>query len=300
MSMSDTDWPTSPLDAADVAFAALTSDPAPLSLDLDMFDSGDRLPRGVMALPALRDWLLAHPRAYTARDAVWRQLIRRARLCGPQWVIAAVGMAMPALRRYASQLSAGYRGDPDDIGAEILTGFLAALRDHVDLARPAPYAALCRAGWRAGHALRAQTGQLLPVEDVEHLAGPRTPRVPYGHPDVLVHRAVVLGILDQCDEQPYIDVRLGRRAIEPIAAQLGITADALRMRLNRIDPRITAALATGLLTGAVPPQPVHTLTAQAERRAALRAASRRRRHTNSSRRVTPTRHSLSGSCRRTN
>ncbi|MBM0255843.1 hypothetical protein [Micromonospora sp. 4G55] len=276
MSVSDTDWPASPLDAADVAFAALTSDPAPLSIDLDMFCPDDGLPTGVMALPAVRDWLLTHPRAYTARDVVWRELIRRARLCGPQWVIAAVGMAMPALRRYARQLSDGYRGDPDDIGAEILTGFLAALRDHVDVARPAPYAALCRAGWRAGHALRLQAGEFTPVEDVEHVTGPRTPRVPYGHPDVLVRRAVGLGILDVCDEQPYIDVRLGRRAVEPIAAGLGITVDALRMRLGRIDTRIAEALATGLLTGVASPQAADALAAQAERRTALRAASRRR------------------------
>ncbi|WP_435124464.1 hypothetical protein [Micromonospora tulbaghiae] len=276
MSVSDTAWPASPLDAADVAFAALTTDPAPLSIDLDMFGPDDGLPKGVMALSAVRDWLLAHPRAYTARDVVWRELIRRARLCGPQWVVAAAGMAMPALRRYARQLSAGYRGDPDDIGAEILTGFLAALRDHVDLARPAPYAALCRAGWRAGHALRLQDGEFTPVEDVEHVVGPRTPRVPYGHPDVLVRRAVGLGILDQCDEQPYIDVRLGRRAIEPIAAGLGVTADALRMRLGRIDTRIAEALAKGLLTGAASAQAADALASHAERRAALRAASRRR------------------------
>jgi hypothetical protein len=38
-----------------------------------------------MTLPALRDWLLRHPRprAYPARDAVWRELISRARLDGP-------------------------------------------------------------------------------------------------------------------------------------------------------------------------------------------------------------------------
>ncbi|MGS2618081.1 hypothetical protein ACVCAH_26680 [Micromonospora sp. LZ34] len=276
MSVSDTDWPASPLDAADAAFAALTSDPEPLSVDLDMFGPDDGLPTGVMALPALRDWLLARPRAYTARDVVGRELIRRARLCGPQWVIAAVGMAMPALRRYAGQLCAGYRGDPDDIGAEILTGFLAALRDHVDVARPAPYAALCRAAWRAGYALRRQAGEFTPVEDVDHVTGPRTPRVPYGHPDVLVRRAVGLGILDPDDEQPYIDVRLGRRAVEPIAAGLGITADALRMRLGRIDTRIADALARGLLTGVASLQAADALSARAERRAALRAASRRR------------------------
>ncbi|MFG1952440.1 hypothetical protein [Micromonospora sp. NPDC048830] len=276
MTASNIQWPDSPLDAADVAFGALTSDPEPLSIDCDVFGPDVGLPPGVMTLPAVRDWLLAHSRAFAARDAVWAEVIRRARLDGPRWVIGAVGMAMPALRRYTRQLCAGYRGDPDDVEAEILTGFLAALRDHVDLARPAPYAALCRAGWRAGYRLRQQAGEFTTVDDVEHVTGPRTPQVPYGHPDVLVSRAVGLGILDVCDEQPYIDVRLGRRAIEPIAARLGLTTDALRMRLGRIDTRIAEALATGLLTGVASPQAARQLSAQAERRAALRVASAQR------------------------
>jgi hypothetical protein len=165
-------------------------------------------------------------------------------------VIVAVGTAMPALRRYAGQLCAGYPGDAVDIDAEVLTGFLAALRDHVDLAKAAPYAGLCMTAWRAGWQLRLQQTHNQPVDDIEHIAvGARPPRVPYGHPDLLVARGVVLGVLDAVDEQPYIDVRLGRRGPEPIAAALGISVDALRMRLARIDVRLAAALASGLLTG---------------------------------------------------
>src|SRR5690242_18247698 len=185
MTASDTDWPDSPLDAVDTAFAALTCDPHPLSLDPTTLYRDTGLPAGVLALPALRRWLLEHPDAYPARDLVWRELIRRARLDGPAWVIAAVGMAMPALRRYAGQLCAGYPGDPADIDAEILTGFLSALRDRVDLVRDAPHAGLCRAAWRAGYALRRQAGEYTPVGDIEHVTGPRTPQVPYGHPDLL-------------------------------------------------------------------------------------------------------------------
>jgi hypothetical protein len=80
MSVSDTDWPASPLAAA---CAALTGEPAPRTLNLDDFDPALDLPGGVMTLPALREWLLRHPRAYPARDAVWRELISRARLDGP-------------------------------------------------------------------------------------------------------------------------------------------------------------------------------------------------------------------------
>lgn len=276
MTVSATDWPASPLDAVEAAFAALTGDPDPLSLDLDRLADqvGDdiRLPGGVVALPALRRWLLAHPRAYTARDVVWRELVRRARLSGPAWVIAATALAMPALRRYAGHLRAGWAGDPADLDAEILTGFLTALRDRVDLARPAPYAALCMAAWRAGHELRRRDGaEALPVENLERVTGPRTPKRPYGHPDLLVRRAVELGIIDPDDEQPYIDVRLGRRAIEPIAARAGLEPDTLRRRVARIDTRIAEALTAGLLTDIPTPQVRQDLARAAQRRQHIRA-----------------------------
>jgi hypothetical protein len=193
MTASATDWPDSILDAVDTAFAALTCEPAPLSLDLDKLGGspGDDkdTPAGVIALPALQSWLLRHPRAYAVRDAVWGELIRRARLDGPAWVVAATAMAMPALRRYAGQLRIGWSGDTHDLDAEILAGFLTALRDRVDLVRPAPYAALCKAAWRTGFELRRRNGaEAIPVENVEHVTGPRTPKLPYGDPDLLVRR----------------------------------------------------------------------------------------------------------------
>jgi hypothetical protein len=272
-----TDWPDSPLDAVDTAFAALTTGPDPLSLDLGqlagMSGHDNDVPHGVTALPALRRWLLTHPRAYTVRDTVWRELTRRARLDGPAWVIAATALAMPALRRYAGQLRTGWAGDAYDLDAEILTGFLTALRDRVDLTRPAPYAALCKAAWRAGFELRRRDGaEAIPVADVEHVTGPRTPKLPYGHPDLLVRRAVELGIVDACDERPYIDLRLGHRAIEPIAARLGLEVDTLRRRVERIDTRIAEALAAGLLSEVASPQVRQDLAEAAQRRQRIRAS----------------------------
>ena len=276
MTAPATDWPDSILDAVDTAFAALTGEPDPLSLDLDKLGvaSGDDndVPAGVVALPALQTWLLKHPRAYPMRDAVWRELIRRARLDGPAWVVAATAMAMPALRRYAGQLRTGWSGDAHDLDAEVLTGFLDALRDRVDLSRPAPYAALCKTAWRAGYELRRRDGaEAIPVGNLEHVTGPRTPNRPYGHPDLLIRRAVELGIIDPGDEQPYIDLRLGRRAIEPIAARLGLAVDTLRRRVERIDTRIADALAAGMLSDVVSADVQLVLTRQAEHRRQTRA-----------------------------
>ncbi|MEV4539310.1 hypothetical protein AB0J82_36610 [Asanoa sp. NPDC049518] len=279
---ADTDagrWPTSPFACVDTAFAALTNGPNPLAVDGDRFDKRLGLPTGQVTLPVLREWLTAHPGLPAARDAVWRDLIGRARLDGPAWVIAATAFALPALVGIAAELTrAGWTGDPDDVDAEVLAGFLSALRDRVDVTGPAPHRALCRAAWRAGLALVRQQRRFMTVDDVEAVASlpSHTPRPPWGHPDLLIRRAVVLGLIDACDEQPYIDVRLGHRAIEPIAARLGLAPDTLRRRLTRIDTRLAIALADGMLTGAPSPQARAELAAQARRRTHIRGARRRR------------------------
>ena len=232
-------------------------------------------PAGEVPLPALRDWLMAHPGAYAARDAVWRELIRRARLGKSEWVIAAVGMAMPALVAMAGALAAGYRGDPDDIDAEIVTGFLEGLRTTVDPAVDAPHASLCFAAWRAGRDLRLAQQEDLPVADIEHAAAEsRLPRPPYGHVDLLVHRAAALGLIDVEDVELYIDIRLGSRSgISPelTAEQKGVDYDALRMRLSRADTRIAWALARGILTGTASPEARDQLAQRQRHRAATRA-----------------------------
>ncbi|MDG4834144.1 hypothetical protein O7627_33305 [Solwaraspora sp. WMMD1047] len=324
MSESDPrdDWPASALQAADKAFAALTIDPEPLTLDCaalaaadvaasgtagsagagttasGTFDSGgpgtaasgvggttadgsgasatagvaSGLPAGEVPLPVLREWLMAHPSAYAARDAVWRELIRRARQGRPEWVIAAVGMAMPALVAMAGALAAGYDGDPADIDAEILTGFLEGLRGGVDPIRDAPHASLCFAAWRAGRDLRLAQQEYLLVDDIEQAAAAsRLPRHPYGHVDLLVYRAQALGLIDAEDVEPYIAIRLGRRTPELVAEAQGIDLDVLRMRLNRADTRLAWALDTGVLTGPFSPQVRDELAKRHDMRTRTRA-----------------------------
>ncbi len=101
--------------------------------------------------------LLLHPAtSASARNKVWAELIRRARAGEPARVVGLAGVAMPGLRRAAASLSAAWRGDAEDLQAEILTGFLAALRamDLDDLDRVPLASRLC---W-GGAAGRAQAG----------------------------------------------------------------------------------------------------------------------------------------------
>src|SRR5262245_43342146 len=130
--MSASAWSSSPLNAAQRAFELLVCQPAPLAFDARPFAG---LPDEIVSLDELRDLLLLPATRPPVRDAVWRELVTRARRDGPAWVVAAVGLAMPGLRRMAGLLAAGWRGDSADLDAELLTGFVERLR-RVDLDEP--------------------------------------------------------------------------------------------------------------------------------------------------------------------
>ncbi|MGC4851852.1 hypothetical protein ACLQ24_00285 [Micromonospora sp. DT4] len=274
---TSTAWPTSALSAAQTAFATLTRDPQPpLALDCAAFaDPAWGLPDGTVTLAELRSWMLGNPRQFDARDAIWREVLRRARQTGPQaaaWVIGAVGLAMPALLSHARTLGAGFRGDLDDLDSEIVSGFLAALRGDLDLSRTAPYAKLTMAAWRAGRALRADEGVYVPVPQMPETAGSQAPRELVQHPDLMVMRAAALDLIADEDAAAFIEVRLGNQRSETIAERLGISATALHHRLERASEILAAALRDGLLSGPVVRHNSQDDVAKAKKRARIRAA----------------------------
>ena len=123
----------SPLDSVDFAFRALIEGPAPLALDGRSIST--ELPQRRIPLDELKRAGAVAPLDRSChRDAAWAELVRRARHGGPSWVVGAVGVALPGLRRAAGRLTRGYHGDTADIDAEVLTGFLAAVRT-IDVAQ---------------------------------------------------------------------------------------------------------------------------------------------------------------------
>jgi hypothetical protein len=130
--MSTVDWPSSPLDAAQRAFILLVRPPTHVGFDGRGFAG---LPDEILPLDELRDLLLSPAASVEVRDAVWRELVVRARRDGPAWVVAAVGVAMPGLRRTAGLLAAGWRRDTDDLGSELIVGFVSRFKT-IDLDGP--------------------------------------------------------------------------------------------------------------------------------------------------------------------
>ncbi|MDX3110012.1 hypothetical protein [Nonomuraea angiospora] len=88
---------------AEHAFALLTRGPAPLSIDGAQLGHG--LPAGPIPVSELREMLL-HPSCSRAtRDHAWRHLIDQARTHRGAWMVAAVALAIPMLRRLITALA---------------------------------------------------------------------------------------------------------------------------------------------------------------------------------------------------
>jgi hypothetical protein len=124
--MDDHSASPEPFDAAETAFRLLCAGPQPLALHASKLAAG--LPDRPVPLDELRVLLLHPSTSARARNQVWAELIRRARAGDPEWTVGLAGVAMPGLRRAVGSLASAYRGDPADLQAEVLTGFLAAVR----------------------------------------------------------------------------------------------------------------------------------------------------------------------------
>ena len=231
---------SSPLDAADFAFHALTEGPAPLALDGRSVSA--ELPQRPVPLDELKRVLLRLSTGPAARDAAWEELVTRARRCGPSWVIGAVGVALPGLRRAAGRLTRGYHGDTADIDAEVLTGFLAALQT-VDLAQPRIALRLCWAAYRAGARFRYADAALAdrPADPVSPAAPPR----PWGHPDFVLADAVAKKVIKAGEAELIARTRMEDLRLEDAARELGISYAAVKMRRLRAERRLADAIRSG-------------------------------------------------------
>jgi hypothetical protein len=223
-------------------------------------------------LSDLRAWMLDHPDQHAALDTIWRELIGRARRLGGDWLIAAIGMALPRLVKHAGGLARDFRGDAADIDAAIVEGFLHALTRTVDLAERGLPAKLCWAGFRAGYAVRYADADLVYCDDLNDEAAP--PHRPYEHVDLLLARAVALQLIDADEADLIIDTRLEYLPIEEVAEHTGTDVDTLRRRRERAGQRLAGGLAAGHLSGPVSTAVKRDLARKAAKRRSARQQAR--------------------------
>lgn len=231
------EWPTSPLDAARVAFGWLTAGDHPVTVDGRAFDY---LPDRDIRVDELRDLLLRRSCPRRVWDQTWRHVITRSRYEGGTWTIVAVGLALPMLTPMASRLTDRYAGDPADIHAEIVRGFLDTLHT-IDITTGRITIRLRWAAYRAGHAA------LIAALDGPTPKAPgffsAEPRPPSGHPDLVLARAVLAGVLTETEADAISETRLGDTALNEWAARRGIEFWAAYKTRSRAEHRLAAWLA---------------------------------------------------------
>jgi hypothetical protein len=226
----------SPLGVARTAFIRLTSGDDPLALDTTPYPG---LPDRIVVLSDLRTRLLSQSCPPAARDLVWREMVTRSRTNGEAWTIGCVGLAMPALTTLATQLSARFAGDRSDVHAEILRGFLTALTD-IDLGRPAIMTRLRWAAYRAGHAaIREALDAPMPSVESYHSSAPQ---VPYGHPDLVLARAVTDSVITTTEADLIGATRVEHIRLRVWATEHGVSYEAARKARQRAERRLVAWL----------------------------------------------------------
>lgn len=205
------------LDTAEATFRLLCIGPEPLAVDCAELGRG--LPRRRVPLIELRDVLLDRATTEAAREAVWRQLVTAAQTRGEAWVLGAVGVALPGLRKAAGELATGYSGDVEDIDSEMLAGFTARLKTlDPDAGALAPR--LVWAAQRAGARLRAAEWDYA-ARTVPRWES-REPRQPdHGHPDLVLAEAVRDGVLTVDEAALIASTRLDGMHVHEAAEELG-------------------------------------------------------------------------------
>lgn len=225
-----------PLDVAREAFRLLTTGPAPASIDGRLFDG---LPNRRLALDEVRERLLARDCPQTTRDAVWAHLVLLSRTHGNAWTLGCVGVALPALTRITATLSARFAADPADIHAEVLSGFLTSLT-LVDVRRPRIMLRLRWAAYRAGHAaVREALDAPTPMGDEYRSAEPPPP---FGHPDLVLIRAVADGVITAREANLIGATRLEKVSLRRYAAEHRASYEAYKKARQRAERRLVAYL----------------------------------------------------------
>ncbi|MBV2366238.1 sigma-70 family RNA polymerase sigma factor [Streptomonospora nanhaiensis] len=236
------------LDVAEREFLRLVPDPLRL-------ERGDAAPAfNLAALPgvvwpldllASRTLLLAPGTDRAVKDSVWQVVIARARM-SQDWMCGAIGLAMPALKGCARRCTRGLTpAGVEEVDAEILAGFIAAVREiRTDYANLAWYlrCRAQRAGLRSRRRLLEQAG----AEVGDHDA-PAANRVASGggHPDLVLERAVSRGVLSLAEADLIGATRLEETSLREVAAASGEGYWALAKRRSRAEERLLAALESG-------------------------------------------------------
>jgi hypothetical protein len=219
------------LDAVEQAFTRLAEDPAAPQV---------RTGLGVLPLAVIRPLLTdpSTPRAVV--DGIWRTLAGRARGAGGEWILAAVGCALPKLRSATWHATLSADADRDEVAGNVLAAFLDALltldplpaQDVLgELVLPARNAAQHAAD--QAHRVR-RTHVPLPASI--------PPPTPPGHPDFVLAALVRDGVITAEEADLIGRHRLEGHSLRRIAAERGWYPMKAHRILREAEKRVISAL----------------------------------------------------------
>ncbi|GAA1616371.1 hypothetical protein ACFQY4_18265 [Catellatospora bangladeshensis] len=204
-----------------------------------------------VGLPQLRDLMLGGAVGDGVADRLWRGLVQRSRLEAGAWTVAALGMALPGLRRVARDFRSRWRGDVEDLESELFAGFLDRLRT-VDIEAPRICGRLIDAAVRAVR--RAEPAGPWSQQPSSLAAGPAVPGLPWDHPDYVLARAVAAAVLCREEADVIGATRLGDTTLGQAASALGLAEPAARRWRRQAELRLRGAIRSGELAFVAKPR----------------------------------------------
>ncbi|MGW4801666.1 hypothetical protein ACWEPC_55545, partial [Nonomuraea sp. NPDC004297] len=189
----------------------------------------------------------------TTRDQVWRHLISQARAHRGAWMVAAVALAIPILRRLIGALAdkiPAERVDREDLEADILAAYMEALC-RVNLAWSHPLLRLSRLTHIAvvrAHAIDRPGPLADPDLSDRADSGQQALIYPPGHPDVLLAEAVTQGVITELEAELIAATRLDGVSLSSFCRRRGLLYCAALKRRRRAETALQQALQRGQLS----------------------------------------------------
>lgn len=233
------------LDVAETTFDLLTRGPAPLSVDGAALGYG--LPARVIVLDEVRAILLHPSTGPEARDAVWRELVLRARRQGSSWVMGCVGVALPGLKGIVRDRLRGLESGPgagtSRVAGDLLSAFCEALHE-IDLEQPRISRRLLGRSAKAVQRAYRWHAQVVPVDPCT-LARVNPADSSEGHVDLLLESAVRQDVITSFEAEIITLTRLEGVNLGELSERLGMSYAALVKRRSRAEKRLVAAMRDG-------------------------------------------------------
>ncbi|GAA1966417.1 hypothetical protein [Catenulispora subtropica] len=247
-----------PLDHLRHAFAALLADPTGPALPGKELGFG--LPERDIPLAELKDLLMSAATAAGAKRAIWAAVVDRCQAKQQEWIFVATGLAYPGLAGLGLRICRARPGEADDIQGELLAEFVEALYA-IDTADP-DIADV--AGWLCFRAVNAsfKAREALDVSEVvitHKVPESAAPSLQVGHPDVVLSRAVRLGVLEAkeadmiarlfLEDQPAGKVARDMMPRDKVGANRTKTRGVSQATFYRYRDEVTAKLAAAIESG---------------------------------------------------